>query len=175
MNDIVHFEPITPEVYENYIEVGTRAYKQHYLHLWPNENSSPYIKRSFTRAVLEKEENDKNTILYRILIHTKAVGIFKLTLDRAMGEYEASEALCVDKIYILKEYSGKGIGKKVLQFAMLRAREMHKKIIWLDTMQQGRALDFYLKNGFEIYEKSKVTLPTIIEEKSLMWILIKKC
>ncbi len=175
MKNIVHFEPITPEVYTSYIEVGTRAYNQHYQHLWPNGNSSPYIESSFTNEVLKKEEGDDNTILYRILRNGKPIGVLKITLNAPVANFSNDEALCVDKIYILNEYSGKGIGQKVLQFAMLRAQEIQKKIVWLDTMQKGPALDFYLKNGFEIHSESKVTLPTILEEEELMWVMVKKC
>ncbi|MFS4494516.1 GNAT family N-acetyltransferase [Maribacter sp. 2308TA10-17] len=175
MKHIVHFEPITPEVYDSYIEVGIVAYNQHYLHLWPNENSAPYIESSFTKEVLEKEEVDPNTILYRILRNKKAIGVLKITLDAPLANFSKDEALYIDKIYILNEYSGKGVGKKVLQFAMLRAKKMKKKIVWLDTMQKGPALDFYLKNGFEIHSESKVTLPNILEDEKLMWVMIKKC
>jgi len=175
MKDIVHFEPIHPNTYDSYIEVGRLAYNQHYLHLWQHENSAPYIKRSFTLDVLNKEENDDNTILYRILSNKIAVGVVKITLNAPLDSYSATDALCIDKIYILNEYSGKGIGKKVLQFAMLRAKERNKKIVWLDTMQKSPALDFYLKNGFEIHNESRVPFPTVKENESLMWVMTKKC
>jgi ribosomal protein S18 acetylase RimI-like enzyme len=174
MKNILHFEPITPAVYQSYIEVGTQAYNQHYMHLWPHENSAPYIESSFTKEVLEKEEQDENTILYRIISNKKAVGVLKITRNASLANFSKNEAMYVDKIYILNEYSGKGIGKKALQFAMLRAKEMKKKIVWLDSMQKGPALNFYLKNGFEIHSKNQVTLPTVIETESLMWVMVKK-
>ncbi|MFK7812890.1 MAG: GNAT family N-acetyltransferase [Maribacter sp.] len=175
MKNIVHFEPITNETYDSYIEVGTKAYNQHYLHLWPDGNSFPYIESSFTITVLKKEESDLNTILYRILINKKAIGVLKITLDATLGSFSKKEALYIDKIYILNEHSGQGVGKKVLQFVMLRAQEMDKKIVWLDTMQKGPAKDFYLKNRFEIHSESKVLLPTVIQDESLMWVMVKKC
>ena len=175
MKEIVHFEPITPKSYQSYIDVGTRAYNQHYLHLWPNGNSTPYIESSFTLDVLRKEENDNNTILYRIIFEKKVVGVLKITLNAPFGSFSEKEALCVDKIYILNEYSGKGIGKKVIQFALLRAKESDKKVVWLDTMQKGPALEFYLKNGFQIHSESKVIFPTVIKDESLMWVMAKRC
>lgn len=175
MKDIVHFEPITPETYTSYIEVGTQAYNQHYLHLWLNGNSSPYIEGSFTMAVLEKEDDDDNTILYRILSNQKAVGVLKITLNAALASFSKKEALYIDKIYILNEYSGKGIGKKALQFVTLRAKKMQKEIVWLDTMQKGPALDFYVKNGFEIHSENRVPYKEVLDEEGLMWIVMKKC
>jgi len=125
--------------------------------------------------VIEKEARDQNTILYRIMLHQKAVGVLKITLNAAVENFSAAESLSIDKVYLLNEYSGRGIGRKALQFVLLRAKEMQKKIVWLEAMQKGPALDFYLKNGFEISTASKVTLPTVITSESLMWTMIKRC
>ena len=174
MKDLVHFEPIRPETYQSYIEVGTKAYNQHYLHLWPNANSSPYIQSSFTEEVLLKEEKNNNTILYRIIRKGTPVGILKITLNATCGSYNEKEALYIDKIYLLNEYSRMGIGKKALQFVVLRAKAMGKKLVWLDTMQKGPAKEFYLNNGFEILTASKAPLPTILHSESAMWVMTKK-
>ena len=173
MKNIIHFEPLTEQSYAEYIAIGTKAYQQHYLHLWPNQDASPYLKSSFTQAVLEKEALDDNTVLYIIRWNKEAVGIFKITLQAPLKNSTAKASLCVNKIYVLKEYSGKGIGKKVLQFATLRAKELKKEMVWLDTMQKGPALHFYLKNGFEIHSETTVQLPTVLEDEKLMWILTK--
>lgn len=174
MKNIIHFEPLTPNLHETYIKTGTQAYNQHYLHLWMDGDSAPYIQGSFTTSVLQKEATDNNTILYLIQRNGKAVGILKITLNSPLKPYASTEALYVDKIYILNAYSGQGIGKKVLQFVQLRAKESNKKIVWLDAMQKGPALDFYLKNGYEIYGESKVPYATVKEDEKLMWILTKK-
>lgn len=174
MRHIVHFEPLTPAAYREYIKVGTKAYDQHYLHLWPEGDSTPYISASFELEVLKKEEYDNNTQLYLIKWNGVSVGILKFTINSALENYANEEALYVDKIYLLKEHSGKGIGKKVLRFVKLRAQEMGKKVIWLDTMQKGPALNFYLQNGFVVHGESQVQLPNIIEEEKNMYIMVKK-
>ena len=174
MTNIVHFEPLTPKTYQDYIEVGTRAYDQHYLHLWPNGDSTPYVSRSFTLEVLEKEEQDKNTLLFIIRLNGEAVGVLKFTLNANLYQFTDEEALYVDKIYITNEHAGKGIGKKVLQFVLLRARAMEKQVVWLDAMQKGPALNFYLKNGFEIYSEREIRLPKILEAEKHMYIMVKR-
>ncbi len=174
MKDILHFEVLTPAKYQTYIDVGTRAYNQHYLHLWPNENTAPYIESSFTEAILLKEELDSNTLLYIIQSNGTTVGIMKITMNCSLDSYSAAEALYLDKIYILNEFSGKGIGKKALQFVQLRAKELHKKIVWLGTMQKGPAQNFYLNNGYDIHRESKVPFDIVVEEEKAMWIMVKK-
>lgn len=174
MRQIVHFEPLRPATYHDYISVGTQAYNEHYLHLWPHQDSSPYINSSFTKEVLEKEERDRNTLLYLIKRGGTAVGILKFTLNAPLNGYARSDALYVDKIYIKKQYAGQGLGSKTIQFVILRATGMQKKIVWLDTMQKGRALGFYLKNGFDIYGESEIRLPTVLESEKRMYIMVKK-
>ena len=174
MQNIIHITPITKAEYHIYIEVGTKAYNQHYLHLWPNKNSSPYIESSFTSKVLLEEEINTNTILFLIYKNKQAIGVLKITLNSSLAPYSGQEALLVDKIYLLNKYSGKGIGKKILQFVMLRAKELKKKVVWLDTMQKGKALDFYLKNGFEIHSEIEIPFSKVIPEEKPMYILFKK-
>ncbi|GAB5475269.1 MAG: hypothetical protein Mars2KO_33680 [Maribacter sp.] len=174
MKHIVHFEPLHPKTFQDYIEVGTRAYNQHYLHLWPLQDSSPYISNSFTLEILEKEERDENTLLYLIKSDSKVVGVLKFTLNARLDGYTQQDALYVDKIYIQREYSGKGIGGKTIQFVLLRAAELQKKIVWLDAMQKGPALNFYLKNGFDIYGESEIRLPTVLETEKQMYIMVKE-
>lgn len=170
----VEILPLTEQLFKNYIEVGTIAYNQHYLHLWKNKNSTPYIKSSFTGRVLEREMQDANTELFVIKNENTSIGILKLDLDASLNSYRKKEALLLDKIYLLKEHSGKGVGKKVLDFTEIRARQLAKKSLWLDTMQSGPALKFYLKNGFNIHGETKLRFLEALEVERPMYILVKK-
>lgn len=174
MKNILHFEPLAAKKHDSYIAIGTQAYNQHYLHLWPNGDSTTYIQSSFTNNVLEKEAQDTNTNLFIIHQNKLPAGILKITLDKSLGTYSEKDALYVDKIYILKEHTSSGIGKKVLQFISLRAKELGKKIIWLDAMQNGPALNFYLKNGFEIHGETKIPFENAIEKEKPMYVMVKK-
>lgn len=174
MSEIISIIPLSKENHKTYILVGTQAYNQHYLHLWENRDPTPYLQSSFTKEVLEKEEMDPNTELYVIHRKTVPVGIVKITLDSALESYTKEEALLVNKIYILSQHSGQGVGKKALEFISLRAKDLNKKIVWLDTMKNGPALQFYLKNGFEICKEIKLKFQTVLEEQRPMYIMGKK-
>ncbi|UWX55827.1 GNAT family N-acetyltransferase [Maribacter litopenaei] len=132
----LRFVALTPTLYHHYITIGTRAYNQHYKHLWPNGDTSTYIEYSFTRAVLLNEEMDMNTQLYLIQLDDSYVGIFKITLHKDVLTYPKSEAFFLDKIYILKEFSGRGIGSKCIKFVEEKAKKLSKKAIFLECMQK---------------------------------------
>jgi len=173
MKTIVHFEPITEEKYATYIEIGTKAYNQHYHYLWPKGNTTPYIKTSFTQEVLLQEKQDSNTSLFLINYTKETIGILKLSLNKSLGTYPKEDALYVDKIYLKKEATGKGIGKKVIQFILLRAKELGKRIIWLDTMQKGPAINFYSANGFQKYGTTTLSFAEALEGEKPMYIMVK--
>lgn len=165
--------PLTESLAENYIKIGTEAYNQHYLHLWENRDSSPYIQSSFTLEVLQNEIANENSELSIIIDGTDTVGILKILKNQTIKPYSAKDALLLEKIYILKKHTGKGIGKKVLDFTVKRAKELHKKIIWLDTMQNGPALQFYLSQGFKIHDENLLHFPKLIDSERPMYLLIK--
>lgn len=165
--------PLTEDGFDSYIEIGKKAYDQHYLHLWKNQDSSPYHESSFTRDVLQKEATDDATELSIIHYDGEAAGVLKIIKDSPIHPYSAEDALLLEKIYILKGYTGKGIGKEVLDFTEQRAKELRKKIVWLDTMQNGPALHFYLAYGFEIHSETKLHFETVHDRKRPMYQLVK--
>lgn len=171
--DSLKFVELAPDLYQTYIQIGTRAYNQHYRHLWPNGDTSTYIKYSFTKQVLDKEELDTNTQLYLIQLENTFAGILKITFDKKMMTYKESDALYLDKIYILKENSGKGIGTKCIQFIEGIPQKLSKKAIFLESMQKGPALAFYLTNNFTIVANSQVSFENVIEEEKPMYVLMK--
>lgn len=174
MTHNVHFDPLTEKTFDTYIKVGTMAYNQHYRHLWPNGDTYPYIQTSFTRAVLVKEQSNNNTQLFLIKQHTQCVGILKLITDCGLDDYSKEKALYLDKIYIIKQASGKGIGTKTLQFVLLQAMAKNKILIWLAAMQKGSALHFYLKNGFCIHSTTEIKFKQALKAEKPMYILKKK-
>ncbi len=165
--------PLSESLYQTYIDVGTTAYNQHYLHLWEYNDPSPYIKTSFTHETLSKEYGDNNTALFVIHLKNTPVGILKITKNKALGNFTDDQALLLDKIYMLKEYAGHGLGSQIINFVGTTAKRLRKKIVWLDTMQKGPALQFYLKNGFKIHSETTLKFPATIEKERPMYVPYK--
>ena len=170
---MVYLQSVTPEYINTYIETGIQSYKQHYLHLWENEDPTPYLSTSFTPEILEQELADGNAENFLVKVDNTVIGIVKLILDKALDEYDAHSALLIQKIYLLREFSGKGYGQQLIAQIETYAKKLGKTLIWLDTMQKGQAIHFYQKNGFSIYKASELKLPHAVQEERPMWILTK--
>lgn len=162
--------PCTPENIDTIIQIGRYSYKQHYLHIW-KDNGAFYIKRSFSREAIEKDLKIPNSRYFLIRFKGRPVGILKILRNHALVGFTASEALEVEKIYIIREAAGKGIGARVMAFVKDHARELGKKVVWLNVMNTSPALTFYKKSGFEpVYQYTLNTLdyPPIKEEYRAM-------
>ncbi|MGW9686962.1 GNAT family N-acetyltransferase [Flagellimonas sp. 2504JD1-5] len=169
----IQLEPVDSSSATTYISIGRKSYDQHYPHLWENENTDAYINGSFTITVVERELSDPNNIHFLVKTESNIIGIVKLVKDAQLDMHSAKNALLAEKIYLLKEFSGMGYGKKVLSKIERYAKSLGKQILWLDTMQKGGPINFYLKNGFTIKKESELSLPGAKPSEKAMWVLTK--
>lgn len=164
---------LTPELFDVYCEIGIRSYKQYYLHLWKEKDPAPYLNSSFTPGILNQEMAHPNNEHFIVYHRESPVGVFKVMLHSEILPYTSKEAFLLEKLYILREYSGKGIGTEVLSFVENKAKALKKEILWLDTMKKGPALKFYLKNGFKILREGELDFPNVLQNEQQMLILHK--
>jgi len=170
----INFEAVSNETCQLYCNLGIKAYREHYLHLWKNNDPTPYIEESFTLEVVRHELNDKSSALWLINQGNKAVGILKLIKDAPIALHISKENIFLEKIYILNKFSGKGIGSLALGWVEKYCIDSNKHLLWLETMQQGPALNFYLKNGYEILKEKQLKYEQVLEKQKPMYVLLKK-
>lgn len=170
----ITLKPLSTETVETYVSVGIVSYNEHYPHLWENEDTSPYINKNFTKKVVENDLKDSNIGHFLVMDGQTCMGLVKLVYHRSIDGFSSEEALLAEKIYLLKAYSGMGVGKKVLQLIEGLAKRLNKRVIWLDTMKKGNPIHFYLKNGFQIIKEGEVTLDGAIPAEKAMWVLTKQ-
>ena len=63
----------------------------------------------------------------------------------------------IERMYLTKEVTGKGVGRKLMEFAIEMARQQHKDYVWLKAMDSSQnAIRFYESLGFEICGTSRL-------------------
>ena len=89
-------------------------------------------------------------------------GWFEVVLDDnkiigSVGVYHISDDECeLRKMYLLEDYQGKGIGKKLMDDALNMGRELGYKVMTLQTNSLlHKAIPLYEKSGFK-YNSSEV-------------------
>ncbi|QCR21242.1 GNAT family N-acetyltransferase [Pontibacter sp. SGAir0037] len=152
-------------------DIAIRSYKNHYIYLW-YDGGEDYIEQSFGEDRLAEEHADPNAAFFLIYKEDELVGFLKLNIDQALEGYTAQESLELERIYLLKKASGRGIGSEVVAFTKEYARQRGKKVVWLKAMDSShQALRFYIQNGFEICGTYHLEMPQMKEEYRGMYMM----
>lgn len=154
--------------------IGVRSYREHYLHLWQNNDPSPFIEAHLTEEAVDKALNDPLSHLYIISFEGMKVGILKITQNVHHEPAIPKNNLLLNKIYLLKRFSGKGIGSTTLAFVHDLAKEQDKEMVWLFAMKKGKAVDFYKSHGYTIIRETTLNLPSVLPSEKEMWIMARK-
>jgi ribosomal protein S18 acetylase RimI-like enzyme len=125
-------------------------YKQYYTHLW-HDGGVWYMEYAYNTAQLRKELSDPDNCHYLACSGQLPVGYSKMRLhEKWRGLENCSE---LERIYILREAAGRGLGKKLMDIAFDVARLHRKEGLFLKAMDSSTdAIAFYKKLGFEIFD-----------------------
>lgn len=113
------------------------------------ENLDNYLKRAFTDEKLLAELNQPHSVFYFIYYKGQVAGYLKVNLYEAQSEPMGDEACEIERIYLLNQYQGLGLGKLLYDKALEIAKENGKQKIWLGVWEKNeRAIAFYQRLGF---------------------------
>ena len=133
-------------------EIGIRSYLPHYSHLWKPNGIEWYMERCFGEEFLRNEISNPNVEYYIVESKGEKIGIMKLVLKKTLPDSEIENALYLEKIYFIKEWTGKGVGRKLIEFALRRASELKRDCVWLEAMDTAaKPIKAYEKSGFTIH------------------------
>lgn len=167
----VNIIPCTPDDTALLKDIAIRSYKNHYIYLW-HDGGEDYLERNFSDERLREEQADPNAAFFLIYSDEELVGFLKLNIDMTLEGLSAQDCLELERIYLLKKASGRGIGSKVVAFTKELARAKGKKIVWLKAMDSSQqAMRFYIQNGFEICGTYRLDMPQMKEEFRGMYIM----
>ncbi|MED4189580.1 GNAT family N-acetyltransferase [Halalkalibacterium halodurans] len=113
------------------------------------ENMNTYLEKAFNLMQLEKELANPASQFFFIYFKNEVAGYLKINTDDAQSEELGEESLEIERIYIRKEFQGKGLGKVLINKAMEIALRQNKNKIWLGVWEKNEnAIAFYQKMGF---------------------------
>jgi len=167
------FKPCTIYDLPIMMAVSTQSYSDHYLYLWHDEGRE-YIQSSFSHEQFTKELKDPNALFYLIYYKSAPVGLIKLNIDKGIENYSSQSAMELERIYIIKSATGRGLGKKAIDFVTGLAKDKNKSILWLKTMDSSDAMGFYTKLGFQTIAQTRLDYINMKEEYRGMYIMSKE-
>lgn len=122
-------------------------------------NMDQYISEALSLDKIASEYKNPNSSFFFAEYQSEIIGYLKLNLGDAQTEYALSEALEIERIYIISKYRSKGIGTWLLNYSITFAKNKKLKYLWLGVWDQNLgAIRFYERHGFITFSKHKFML-----------------
>lgn len=140
VNDATVLSAIAKETfYDTFVDTCTK------------EDMDGFLEQYFNVEQMRAELNDENNYCFFAEIDGRPVGYLRFKEDynnfELMRQWKALE---LKRIYILKEYQGKGIAQELMNFLLDYAKEKKYEVVWLGVWEYNtKAQRFYEKYGFE--------------------------
>lgn len=113
---------------------------------------SAYISERFSQKQLFSELSNPLSQWYFATERGRKLGYLKLNFGSAQTESFDHEAIELERIYVLREFHGKGYGQLLLNKAINLSKEYDANFLWLGVWEHNhKAVAFYKKNGFEVF------------------------
>lgn len=108
-----------------------------------------YLEKAYNTEQLTSELLNQQSEFYFVFNGNDLAGYLKININEAQSETNGEDALEIERIYVLPQFKGKGLGKILIQQAVGRAQFHRKTNIWLGVWEHNQAaLAFYKKLGF---------------------------
>lgn len=141
----------TQKDFQLIVNIGKVVVGEAHKNAAPVEDMKDYLQRNYNDDAIKEELSDPNNIYHIINYNSLPVGFSKITFNAAHPNIVAENITMLDRIYLLKEFSGLKLGMRLLNFNIVLSKDHGQAGIWLYTwVGNERAINFYQKAGFTI-------------------------
>ena len=158
LSDLVAVQEIARATFfETFAATNTEADMQHYL------------TEKFSDAAVSAELSHPDSLFFIAWADETPIGYLKVNAGQAQTEPQGETALEIERIYVRNAYHGKKIGQLLYEQALASAHQQNKTQIWLGVWEENpKAIRFYEKNGFVVFDKHIFQLGTDQQTDILM-------
>ena len=130
--------------------IAKRSFYDTFTGTCTEEDMQSFLEQYFNTGQLSSELN--NTGMFCFFAETNGVPVAYLQFMEDYSGFPLMKkwkALELKRIYVLKEYHGKGIAQKLMDHFLTFAKENNYEVVWLGVWEHNlRAQNFYEKYGF---------------------------
>ena len=155
-------------------KISRDTFFETFTHSTSKENMLHYLENNFSKEQLSKEIEHEHSEFYFAKLENAIIGYLKINYSGAQTELNNQKSLEVERIYIGKEYYGKGVGQLLLDFALQIAKQQQMDYVWLGVWEENhKAIQFYLKNRFITFDKHVFMLGEEVQNDFMMKLELK--
>lgn len=130
-------------------ELGRSTFNETFAEFNKPEDLAAYYAEAFGVEKQATELADTNLTFFIAEVEERAAGYAKLQRGDAPSCVKGEKPCELARLYISKEWFGRGVGEALMQACVNEARETGHKTLWLGVWEKNeRAKAFYRKWGF---------------------------
>lgn len=150
----IKIEKVLPEEIEQLSEFSWETFSETFSEFNSAENMQKFREDNFSLNQITTEFHNKDSKFYFAKENDTVIGYLKLNFGAAQTELQETTGMEIERIYVLKKYHGKAIGKILYEKALTTAQDLKLDYLWLGVWEKNeRAISFYKKNGFVEFAK----------------------
>lgn len=148
---MIRIRKVAPDDYEMLASLGRKAFYEAFSEFQDPDDMQAYLDLAFHPDTIKSHIEDKSILFFVAEWAGEPVGYVKLHLNYAPPELKDQKCMQLERIYALKDFIGKKIGKALMEKCISEARAANAGYLWLGVWQENhRAIKFYKDWGFEI-------------------------
>jgi len=152
-------------------DLGARTFYDTFVSANTPEDMTLYLAKNFNRDQLERELKEEGSTFLIAQLGSSPVGYARMRKPEEPEGLNESNQIEIERIYSVKEYLGKAVGKSLMEACLNIAKQEGHKVAWLGVWEHNpRAISFYQKWGFEKFG----THPFLLGKDLQTDILMKK-
>ncbi|MEY3678614.1 MAG: hypothetical protein RI924_755 [Bacteroidota bacterium] len=137
-------------------------------------NLEKYLTEAYAAAKLTEEINHPDSAFYFAENEGMVIGYLKINWGIAQTEIQDTNALEVQRIYVLAAYHGLKLGQMLMDKAIEQGKAQKADFIWLGVWEENpRAIRFYEKNGFVVFGSHQFQFGNELETDIMMKLELK--
>ena len=138
-----------------------------FAYLWEDDGEW-YLNEVYGMDRIQAELQDPGTNLFFIEREGSRIGYLKLNPYSDLDDEPAG--LEIERIYLFREFSGKGLGTLAMNAALAIAERYARNYVWLHVMDSSIAsIKFYLRRGFSIVGETRLPFEPMKPSYRRMW------
>ncbi|ARK13196.1 GNAT family N-acetyltransferase [Fibrella sp. ES10-3-2-2] len=173
-SDSLRIEPVYPTQAVDLSALIHCIYPQYFTYLW-DDAGAWYLDYAYNSSKLRSELDNPSVRYFWAVWDSRRIGYLKLNLDKALPATQEAGGLEIERIYLLREAAGQGIGTLLINHAEAVARQLHRRYVWLHAMDSSHeSMAFYRKRGFEQVGETVLPFEQMKPVYRRMWQLRKQ-
>lgn len=148
---MIELKKVTLEDLKTLQTISRNTYYEAFAAQNSEATMTAYLKTAFSEKQLKTELTEKASEFYFAQSENEIIGYLKINVGLAQTDLRENNAMELERIYILKAFQGRNIGKKLLFKIIQMAKEKAFRYLWLGVWEENEgAIRFYKRYGFKI-------------------------